>query len=97
MEKTWNRVVSRPAAWLALAVAALALPAVSLAGDDGHLFDISEDLIIPWIVAGPGTRSGHTIDAQVEIMDTAPTLLHLMGISTPDEWTGKVVSEIFPS
>jgi predicted AlkP superfamily pyrophosphatase or phosphodiesterase len=61
--------------------------------DHRHGDDVPEDLLIPWIINGPGVRTGHTIETQVGIVDTAPTLLHLLDIPLPDEWTGQIVSE----
>jgi predicted AlkP superfamily pyrophosphatase or phosphodiesterase len=61
--------------------------------DHRHGADIPEDLLIPWIISGLGVRIGHTIETPISIMDTAPTLLHLLGIPLPGEWTGQIVSE----
>lgn len=58
-----------------------------------HGADIEEDLAIPWIASGRGIRRGHMIAAMVSLVDTAPTILHLLGLDLPAEWTGKVVNE----
>lgn len=58
-----------------------------------HGTDAPEDLTIPWILAGPGVRSGHEIAGPVRIIDTAPTLLHLLGLPIPEHMTGRVVAE----
>jgi phosphopentomutase len=80
-----------------------ALPAdatVLLQSDHGghersHGTDMPEDLTIPWMVAGPGIRPGHTIAAPVSLLDTAPTLARLLGIAPHHEWEGQPVEEIF--
>lgn len=51
------------------------------------------DLTIPWIACGAGIRAGHEIRAQVSLIDTAPTLAHLLGLPRPEEWEGQVVEE----
>jgi predicted AlkP superfamily pyrophosphatase or phosphodiesterase len=58
-----------------------------------HGTDEPEDMTIPWVLAGPGVRSGETIDAPVSLLDTAPTIAHLLGLPAPDEWEGRVVHE----
>jgi arylsulfatase A-like enzyme len=68
-----------------------------LADHGGHETDHSaglpEDLTVPWIISGPGVRRDHRITASVSIMDTAPTLAHLLGLSLPGEWSGQVIAE----
>jgi predicted AlkP superfamily pyrophosphatase or phosphodiesterase len=54
-----------------------------------------EDMTIPWVVAGPGIRSGHTIAAPVSLLDTAPTLARLLGLAPHHDWEGRCVEEIF--
>lgn len=54
----------------------------------------AEDLTIPWIISGPGIRRSHQITSAVNIIDTAPTVAHLLGLPTPAEWSGRVVTEV---
>jgi arylsulfatase A-like enzyme len=63
--------------------------------DRGHGTEMPEDMTIPWLAAGPGIRSGHPITAQVSLLDTAPTVARLLGVTPPREWEGRVVEEIF--
>jgi arylsulfatase A-like enzyme len=58
-----------------------------------HGDDVPEDLTIPWVIGGPGIRSGQPIASPVSIMDTAPTLAHLLGLTAPAEWRGRVIEE----
>jgi len=62
--------------------------------DRQHGTDAPADLTIPWILAGPGIRQGHEIAASVRIIDTAPTLLQLLGLPIPEHMTGSVVHEV---
>jgi arylsulfatase A-like enzyme len=58
-----------------------------------HGESIVEDMTIPWILSGPGVRSGCRLAGPVSILDTAPTLAHLLGLTIPNEWQGQVVHE----
>jgi predicted AlkP superfamily pyrophosphatase or phosphodiesterase len=67
-------------------------------GDHGghstkHGEGLVEDVTIPWIISGPGIRHGHEILRPVNIMDTAPTVAHLLGITAPTEWCGQVIAD----
>ena len=53
-----------------------------------------ENLTIPWIAWGPEVCPGHRIAAPVSILDTAPTIAHLLGIQPHYSWVGRPVSEI---
>ncbi len=54
-----------------------------------------EDLTIPWILCGPGIKTGHTLTTPVRIYDTAATIAHLLGIPRPDVWEGQPIWEAF--
>jgi phosphopentomutase len=60
-----------------------------------HGTEMPEDMTIPWLVAGPGIRAGHTIAAAVSLLDTAPTLARLLGVAPHRDWEGRCVEEIF--
>lgn len=60
-----------------------------------HGTDEPEDMTIPWLVAGPGIQQGHTLATAVSLLDTAPTIAHLLGLPPHPEWEGKAVTEIF--
>jgi arylsulfatase A-like enzyme len=64
-------------------------------GGDGHDHgtDAVEDTTIPWISYGQGIRSGHTINGSVRTMDTAATILRVLGIGVPSAWDGTPVAE----
>jgi arylsulfatase A-like enzyme len=63
--------------------------------DRTHGTEAPEDMTIPWVVAGPRVRPNHTIASEVSLLDTAPTLAHLLGLKPHAQWEGKVVAEIF--
>ncbi len=60
-----------------------------------HGTDAAEDMTIPWMIAGPGIRAGYEIKTTVTLLDTAPTLAHLLDVAPNREWEGCCVSEIF--
>jgi arylsulfatase A-like enzyme len=60
-----------------------------------HGTEMAEDMTIPWIVAGPSIRRGHTIARPVSLLDTTPTLARILGISAHRDWEGNVVEEVF--
>jgi arylsulfatase A-like enzyme len=52
-------------------------------------------MTIPWIVWGEGVNKGlHVADA-VKTMDTAATVLWLLGLPEPETWTGRAVATAF--
>jgi predicted AlkP superfamily pyrophosphatase or phosphodiesterase len=63
--------------------------------DYTHGFDCPEDVLIPWALRGPKARGAHSLIAPVSLLDTAPTVAHLLGIPAPEEWAGQVVAEAF--
>lgn len=63
--------------------------------DRDHGTDKPEDMLIPWLVAGPGIRQSYEIKASVSLLDTAPTLARLLGVNPHAKWEGRCVEEIF--
>jgi predicted AlkP superfamily pyrophosphatase or phosphodiesterase len=62
-----------------------------------HGTALPEDMVIPWLVAGPGIRQGYQIKTAVSLLDTAPTLARLLKISPHPAWEGRCIEEIFES
>ncbi len=60
-----------------------------------HGDDSPEDRTIPWLAAGPGIRRGILLNGEVNIYDTAPTVLYALKLPVPSEWDGRPVLEIF--
>ncbi len=65
--------------------------------DHDHSFGFAEDINIPWIISGPGIRCGYSITRSLSIMDTAPTIAHLLELPVPIEWSGQVITEVLMS
>lgn len=59
-----------------------------------HGLNIPEDMRIPWLIAGPGVRSGAQLD-DVTVTDTAHTILWALGLPLPDSDAGRPVIEAF--
>lgn len=63
--------------------------------DRTHGTDMEEDVLIPWILHGPGVRSGVELNPKetpVRIYDTCVTLAHVLGLQPNREWDGLVVA-----
>ena len=59
-----------------------------------HGSDDPRDTTIPWIAWGAGVKPG-TIDAAVDTVDTASTVLWLLGGGAPADWDGRPVVSAF--
>jgi len=63
-----------------------------------HGSDDPRDMTIPWIAWGKGVRASGPLGASIRTMDTAATVLWLLGIEPPADWSGRpVVSAFAPS
>lgn len=51
-------------------------------------------MLVPWMLAGPRAAAGAALPT-VGIMDTAPTILHALGVPVPAGMGGRVVTEAF--
>jgi predicted AlkP superfamily pyrophosphatase or phosphodiesterase len=60
-----------------------------------HGTDLDEDMIIPWMAVGPNIKKSYTIQSQITLLDTAPTITRILGIQSHPEWEGHSVDEIF--
>jgi predicted AlkP superfamily pyrophosphatase or phosphodiesterase len=63
--------------------------------DRVHGTDEPEDMIVPWMIAGPAIRRGYEIQAPVSLLDTAPTVARVLGIAPDSDWEGRCVEEVF--
>ncbi len=61
--------------------------------DRSHGTDAPEDMTIPWMVGGAGVKRGAVIQQPVSLLDTAPTVAHLLGLTQPAAWEGSVVAD----
>jgi predicted AlkP superfamily pyrophosphatase or phosphodiesterase len=60
-----------------------------------HGSDHPLDVTIPWIAWGRGVAPGEITTAKVRTMDTASTVLYLLGLNTPDTWSGVPIRSAF--
>ncbi len=65
--------------------------------DRDHGTEMPEDMTIPWLIGGAGVKKGYMIERPVSLLDTAPTIAHLMGIPQPRDWEGTAVIEALES
>ncbi len=63
--------------------------------DYGHGTDDPQDVHIPWIAWGRGVDPGELDEDEIETIDTAPTVLWLLGVKHPKDWDGSPVTEAF--
>lgn len=61
----------------------------------GHGTADPRDTTIPWIAWGRGVKAGSVIHSSVRTLDTAPTVLSLLGVPAPETWNGTPVLEPF--
>lgn len=61
----------------------------------GHGSSDPRDVTIPWIAWGEGVKPGALEGSAVRTMDTASTVLWLLGIARPEDWAGQVVREAY--
>ena len=60
-----------------------------------HGSDDQQDMTIPWIAWGRGVKPGLLEEAMVRTMDTAATVLWLLAVDRPADWTGHPVIDAF--
>jgi predicted AlkP superfamily phosphohydrolase/phosphomutase len=46
-----------------------------------------------FLAEGPGVKSGYTVDG-ANIVDVAPTILHLLGVPVPEDMDGRVLTDV---
>jgi predicted AlkP superfamily pyrophosphatase or phosphodiesterase len=61
----------------------------------GHGSADPRDVTIPWIAWGRGAKSGALEDLPIRTMDTASTVLGLLGLTEPTDWAGTPVTQAF--
>lgn len=62
-----------------------------------HGSDDVADVTIPWIAWGQGVRPGELATAEVQTMDTAATVLYLLGVPQQTGWAGDAVTQAYTS
>jgi len=56
-----------------------------------------QNILIPWIICGPGIKKGYEIESRVHNLDTSPTVSSIMGFEPHSSWVGRVVPDILES
>ena len=62
--------------------------------DKTHGSTDPRDMTIPWIVWGAGVQHGDTLSG-IRTMDTAATILWMLGVNAPESWSGRAVAGAF--
>lgn len=60
-----------------------------------HGTEMPEDMLIPYMIGGKGVRPGYVIQRPVSLLDTAPTVAHLLNVPPVREWEGTPITEAF--
>lgn len=63
--------------------------------DSNHGSDDPRDVTIPWIAWGKGVKPGTLVQSEIRTMDTASTVLWLLGLTPPTDWAGQSVAEAY--
>ncbi|HWB62639.1 MAG TPA: hypothetical protein VG603_03940, partial [Chitinophagales bacterium] len=61
----------------------------------GHGGNTPDEVNVPFIIMGPGIKKGYTLKEKPRNYDTTATLAQILGLTPPDCWEGKVLTEIF--
>lgn len=59
--------------------------------DRVHGTDMPEDMVIPLFCRGEGFTPGETLGENISLLDIAPTIAKIMGVSTEPEWEGRAL------
>jgi predicted AlkP superfamily pyrophosphatase or phosphodiesterase len=57
--------------------------------DRTHGTEMPEDMTIPYFIKGPGIPAGREIPTDVTLLDTAPTVAAILGVTAWKEWEGQ--------
>ena len=60
-----------------------------------HVTDRPEDVLIPWMIAGPGVAAGRVLADPVDVKDTPATALQVLGLPSLPGAAGRPVLEAF--
>ena len=63
--------------------------------ETSHGSDDPRDVTIPWIAWGQGVKPGLLEESSIRTMDTAATVLWLLGVARPADWVGQPVVDAF--
>jgi predicted AlkP superfamily pyrophosphatase or phosphodiesterase len=60
-----------------------------------HGTTLDEDMLIPWMIAGPGIRQNYQIQGPVSLLDSAPMLARILDVPPHRDWEGRCLEEVF--
>jgi predicted AlkP superfamily pyrophosphatase or phosphodiesterase len=63
--------------------------------DNDHGSKDPRDVTIPWIAWGQGVKPGILNERPIRTMDTASTVLWLLGLTEPGDWAGEAVVQAY--
>lgn len=63
--------------------------------DRDHGTEMPEDMTIPYMVTGPNIKQNYTIQSHVSLLDTTPTIAHILNIPQHKDWEGKIIGDMF--
>ena len=61
----------------------------------GHGTAAPSDVTIPWIAWGRGVRPVELASVSIKTMDTASTVLWMLGLPEPTDWAGTPIVDAF--
>lgn len=61
----------------------------------GHGGKSLDEVLIPWIIKGPGVKPGNEITDVIITYDTAATIAYILGLKAPQAWRGLPVMAAF--
>ena len=61
----------------------------------GHGGESMTELVVPWIITGPGVIQNRMIEQPIDLFDTASTIAYLFRLEQPYEWIGRPVIGAF--
>lgn len=65
--------------------------------DRTHGTESPEDMTIPYMIAGPDVKQNYEIQSEVTLLDTTPTIAHILDIPQHAHWEGHIINEAFDS
>jgi len=63
--------------------------------DYGHGGISMEEMVVPWLISGPGTIQNRMIEQPNDVFNTASTIISLFGLEQPIAWVGRPVYGAF--
>lgn len=61
----------------------------------GHGGKSLDEILIPWVIKGPGVKKGNEITDVIATYDTAATIAYILGLKKPQPWRGLPVMAAF--